>query len=69
MPPWANDYRYIWLLPVEKENVRSYDVSDELLWCCIVSTFGKGHVSVNVVWLALYQFVMTNNELFGSTNW
>ena len=51
MPPLANVY--IWLLPVKKGHVDSYDVSNDFLWCCIVATFAKGHVSVNVVWLAL----------------
>ena len=51
IPFLPNDY--IWLLPVGKGNLSLYDVSKELLWCCIVATFAKGHVSVNVVWLAL----------------
>ena len=51
MLPLANDY--IWLLPVKKEKVGLYDVSKDLLLCRIVATFAKGHVSVNVAWLAL----------------
>ena len=51
MHPLANVY--IWLLPLKNDNVELYDVSNDFLWCCIVVTLVKGHVSVNVVWLVL----------------